>query len=264
MPPASFARGTSSAETRACIGHVLAAKHAEPQHFGRRQFGTKFGIEVASGRLAKGRSIALFHLSFTVTLLFFLLIFRVLCLRRHHSPPVSAKANRSQQKRTGPLRARSRVVGVGAPTIALRGEGCRWRWLVLGRIHCDRSCSTTIYAMSCRHRTTRRRACQPCAAGNIVTIFARSTTVCLVASARGDAKNRLEIPALGVCDEKVAEDLQPGDIFEFFRIDEIGVERDRVGLGEYLHEPGFGLDKIVGQHGNADAMRWQAAGPRCC
>ena len=57
-----------------------------------------------------------------------------------------------------------------------------------------------------------------------------------------------EIPALRIRDEKVAESLYAGDRFEFFRVDEIGVERDGVGLAEQLHETAVLLDQIIRQH----------------
>src|SRR5208282_1055142 len=58
----------------------------------------------------------------------------------------------------------------------------------------------------------------------------------------------LEIPALRVGDEKVAKRLHAGDRFELFGIDEIGIERDGIGLGEQLHQPAVLLDQIIRQH----------------
>jgi len=64
---------------------------------------------------------------------------------------------------------------------------------------------------------------------------------------------RLEMPALRFGDQKVAEHLHPRDGLEFFRINEIGVERDGVGLAEQLHQPAILLDQVVRQQGDADA-----------
>ena len=44
----------------------------------------------------------------------------------------------------------------------------------------------------------------------------------------GFAGQELEIPALRVGDQKVAKRLHARDRLEFFRIDEVGVERDRI------------------------------------
>ena len=59
---------------------------------------------------------------------------------------------------------------------------------------------------------------------------------------------KLEIPALRVGNEKVAEYLDTRHCLEFFRIDEKGIERECVGLAEQLHQPAVFLDQIVGQH----------------
>lgn len=45
-------------------------------------------------------------------------------------------------------------------------------------------------------------------------------------------KENLKVPALCVGDEEIAENLDARDRFEFLRIDEIGVHRERVGLAE--------------------------------
>jgi hypothetical protein len=42
----------------------------------------------------------------------------------------------------------------------------------------------------------------------------------------------LKMPALRVGDQKVAKYLDARDRLEFFRVDEIGVERERVGFAE--------------------------------
>src|SRR5271170_3356857 len=62
-----------------------------------------------------------------------------------------------------------------------------------------------------------------------------------------------EIPALRVGDKEIAEGLHARDAFELLRVDEIGVERDGVGLAEQLHQPAIFLDQIVRQHRNAQA-----------
>ena len=60
----------------------------------------------------------------------------------------------------------------------------------------------------------------------------------------------LEIPALRVGHQKVAKRLHARDGLEFFRIDEVGVERDRIGVGKQLYETAVALDQIVRQHGD--------------
>src|SRR6185436_5671069 len=84
--------------------------------------------------------------------------------------------------------------------------------------------------------TTRRRACQPCGG--------RASGACM----RWASK----LPALCLGDEKIPKDLHAGNRFELLRVDEIGVERDAVGLPEQLHQPSVLLDQIVGQKGNPD------------
>ena len=63
----------------------------------------------------------------------------------------------------------------------------------------------------------------------------------------------LEMPALRVGDQEIAEDLDTRHRFEFFRIDEVGVERERVGVAEQLHQPAVLLHQIIRQHGDAEA-----------
>jgi hypothetical protein len=46
---------------------------------------------------------------------------------------------------------------------------------------------------------------------------------------------RLKIPTLRVGDQEVAEHLDARHRLEFFRIDEIGVERQRIRFAEKLH-----------------------------
>lgn len=45
----------------------------------------------------------------------------------------------------------------------------------------------------------------------------------------------LEMPALRVRDEEIAKHLDARDGFQFFRIDEVGVERERLAFAEQLH-----------------------------
>ena len=45
--------------------------------------------------------------------------------------------------------------------------------------------------------------------------------------------------------QKIAEDLHARDRFEFFRIDKVGIERERVVPAEELHEPAVLLDQVV-------------------
>src|SRR5262249_40867982 len=75
-------------------------------------------------------------------------------------------------------------------------------------------------------------------------------SVTRTAGAGGSAS---EIPSLRLADEEVAESLHPGHRLEFFRIDEIGVERDGLGVTEQLHQSGVLFDDVVGQHGDAEA-----------
>ena len=55
---------------------------------------------------------------------------------------------------------------------------------------------------------------------------------CGVANRRISFRENLEMPALRVGDQKIAEYLDTGDRLEFFRVDEIGVERERLGFAE--------------------------------
>src|SRR5580700_9764066 len=60
----------------------------------------------------------------------------------------------------------------------------------------------------------------------------------------------LKIPALRVGDQEVAKRLHAGHGLELFGIDEIGIERDRFGIAEKLHQAI--LDQIVGEHRDAE------------
>src|SRR5262245_7096007 len=65
--------------------------------------------------------------------------------------------------------------------------------------------------------------------------------------------NESEVPALCVRDQEVAEYLYARDRLEFFRIDKIRVERERIGFAEQLNEAAVFFDQVVGQHGDAEA-----------
>src|SRR5262245_14350419 len=66
-------------------------------------------------------------------------------------------------------------------------------------------------------------------------------------------KEKLEVPALRVGDQKIAEHLNARNRLEFLRIDEIGVHRERVGFAEKLHETAVFLDQVVGEHRDTEA-----------
>src|ERR1700733_2552197 len=68
-----------------------------------------------------------------------------------------------------------------------------------------------------------------------------------------------EIPTLRIGDEKIAKCLHAGHGLELFGIDEIGIERDGVGLAEQLDQPAVLLDQIIRQHGDAESA---LAGPQ--
>src|SRR5580704_18499747 len=85
------------------------------------------------------------------------------------------------------------------------------------------------------------------------TFFARHDVAMLWRVAPLAMMTALIIPALRVGDEKIAERLHARHGLELFRIDEVGVERDRLGLAEQLHQPAVLLDQIIRQHGDADA-----------
>src|ERR1700689_118436 len=55
----------------------------------------------------------------------------------------------------------------------------------------------------------------------------------------------LEIPALRVGDKKIAKRLDARDGLEFFRIDEVGVERDGIAVGKKLHEAAVTFDQVI-------------------
>ena len=54
-----------------------------------------------------------------------------------------------------------------------------------------------------------------------------------------------EVPALGVRDQEISENLNTCDRLEFFRINKISVERERVGFAEQLNQAAVFLDQIV-------------------
>src|SRR5262249_9208262 len=57
-----------------------------------------------------------------------------------------------------------------------------------------------------------------------------------------------EVPALGVRDQEISENLNTCDRLEFFRINKISVERERVGFAEQLNQAAVFLDQIVRQN----------------
>ena len=61
----------------------------------------------------------------------------------------------------------------------------------------------------------------------------------------------LEVPALRVGHQEVAEHLDTGHCLELFRIDKEGIERQRIGLAEQLHQPAVLFHQIVRQHRDA-------------
>src|SRR5215471_3602877 len=54
-----------------------------------------------------------------------------------------------------------------------------------------------------------------------------------------------EVPALGVRDQEISENLNTCDRLEFFRINKISVERERFGFAEQLNQAAVFLDQIV-------------------
>lgn len=62
------------------------------------------------------------------------------------------------------------------------------------------------------------------------------------------ASENLKMPALRVGNQKVAKYLNARDRLEFLRIDEIGVERERIGFAEQLYQSAVFLHQIVRQH----------------
>jgi hypothetical protein len=65
------------------------------------------------------------------------------------------------------------------------------------------------------------------------------------------AANGLEIPALRIGDEKIAERLYARNRLQLLGIDEIRVERLCFGFAEKLHKPAILLDQVIRQHGDA-------------
>src|SRR5882762_6154149 len=61
-------------------------------------------------------------------------------------------------------------------------------------------------------------------------------------------------PALRLAHHEVAEHLHARHRLQLFRIDEIGVDLDRVGLAEQLHQAVVLLDQIVRQCCDAEAL----------
>src|SRR6185437_5413448 len=82
---------------------------------------------------------------------------------------------------------------------------------------------------------TDTSACQPCTAGSVAGHLARKShgaRVWALAHVQSGASKLLKVPALRVRNEKIAEDLDACDRFQLFRIDEIGIERERIDVTE--------------------------------
>src|SRR5579864_9165983 len=60
-------------------------------------------------------------------------------------------------------------------------------------------------------------------------------------------------PTLRLADQEVAKGLDPCDRLKLLRIDEVGVERERLRIAKQLHQAAVLLDDIVGQHRDAEA-----------
>jgi hypothetical protein len=61
-------------------------------------------------------------------------------------------------------------------------------------------------------------------------------------------------PALRLAHHEIAEHLHPRHGLQFFRIDEVGIQLDRIRLAEKLHQPVVFLDQIVRQGRDAEAL----------
>src|SRR3954466_5966181 len=99
--------------------------------------------------------------------------------------------------------------------------------------------------------TIQRVACQPC---GVATSYGRAP----IDYGFDGEGYRSEMPALRFRHQEVTESLHASDRLQFFRIDEIGIERDRVGFPEQLHERPVLLDQIVRQQGDTDAALTRA------
>ena len=67
------------------------------------------------------------------------------------------------------------------------------------------------------------------------------------------AEAALVIPPLRLAHQEIAECLHARDRLELFGIDEVRVERDRLGFAEQLHEAAVLLHQIIRQHCDAEA-----------
>ena len=66
-------------------------------------------------------------------------------------------------------------------------------------------------------------------------------------------------PVAGLADQKIAEGLEFGCVFHFFRIAEIGVEGWNVGGEIELHQRQIAIDHVIGQQRNSGATECGAA-----
>ena len=142
-----------------------------------------------------------------------------------------------QRKKTGPSRARPQVrQRGGASESPSRGEelrtGDRQIWEDHGQPHVAQRKSTmqrdtALHNMEAGMPAMRYRPGRPDKLRDGCNRFTCHREM------RNAAKN-LVAPALSIGDEKVAKCLHACDGLELFRINEIGVERDRLAVGEKL------------------------------
>ncbi len=111
--------------------------------------------------------------------------------------------------------------------------------------------SATLICRPARCRATRAPACQPCGA--------RKPLRCGVIRSASDNPRSLSSSSAAPCSTRKSRNTctRATDL-ELFRIDEVGVERDRVGLAEQLHEAAVLLDQIVRQHRDAESALTRA------
>src|SRR5437899_840391 len=125
------------------------------------------------------------------------------------------------KKKTGPLRARFAVCRRGGRQSPSRGEQLTACRLLSGRM--GNRLPPVVRSMQRQFpQTTQRVACQPCGSDSRLR-KSDAAVICV----RG---LWLEMPTLRFRDQEVAEYLHACDRLQFFRIDEIGVERDGIGV----------------------------------
>lgn len=86
---------------------------------------------------------------------------------------------------------------------------------------------------------TRVDECQPCDARKSVQVTSRRRV------SVQEIYRELEIPALCFRDKKISEHLHTCDRLQFFRINEIRIERDRIVLREQLHQSLIFFDQVI-------------------